>query len=421
MGIYKRCSHRARERDRCADPWYGSYKLPGHPRAKVSLAKWTGEEITTKGQAQAAFDDLKAAVRAGTFDRRGRGVTAVQVAGMTFSKLVDEYYDKYARFTLTKPQGFASRVKPAVDAFGPLPITQIRTQMIQDWQLRLGQPRLIHGVERPPATATVNRVLSEVRRIMNWATGRGLLPASPFIRGGLAAIKLDHEDNQRDRRISDSEEDTLLSHASPLVRALIILALDTGVRRGEMLEITVRDVILDRSEIVLRGTTTKSGKTRTVPISTVRLRAVVEWFLSDAAGSHKPTHAPLISNEAGEPIGTFRRAWEDTNLRAHGYAPQRVRKTGALLPSSQQALGQIDLHWHDLRHEFASRLAERGVPITEIQRLLGHASVQTTERYISTTLARLKQSAVVLDRGKDFDPRPLGSPPVVKPAMTGVH
>jgi len=231
---------------------------------------------------------------------------------------------------------------------------------------------------------------------MNWATGRGLLPASPFVRGGLAAIKLDHEDNQRDRRISDSEEDTLLSHASPLVRALIIIALDTGVRRGEMLEITVKDVNIDRGEIVLRGATTKSGKTRTVPISTVRLRAVVEWFLSDAAGRQKPTHASLMSNEAGEPIGTFRRAWEDTNLRAHGYTPQRIRKTGALLPSSQQALGQIDLHWHDLRHEFASRFAERGVPITEIQRLLGHTSVQTTERYISTTLARVGLELLIL-------------------------
>jgi len=157
---------------------------------------------------------------------------------MTFSKLVDEYYDKCARFKLTNPKGFSSRVKPAVDGFGTIPITQIRTQMIEDWQIKLGQPRVIHGVERTPATATVNRILSEFRRILNWAVGRELLPASPFMRGGLAAIKLDHEDNRRDRRISEDEEDTLLSNASPLVRALIIFALDTGVRRGEMLEIT---------------------------------------------------------------------------------------------------------------------------------------------------------------------------------------
>jgi site-specific recombinase XerD len=88
----------------------------------------------------------------------------------------------------------------------------------------------------------------------------------------------------------------------------------------------------------------------------------------------------VFLRSTGEPIGTFRRAWEHANLRAHGYESQRIRKTGALLGPSQKALGQIDLHWHHLRHEYASRLAERGVPITEIQRLLGHASVQTTER-----------------------------------------
>jgi len=191
MGIYKRCSHRVRERDRCSHPWYASYKLAGCPRAKVALAKWIGEEVVTKGQAQAAFDDLKAAVRAGTFDRRGRGVTAAEAAGMTLSKLVEEYYDKCARFKLTSPKVFPSRVKPALKAFGPLLINQVRTQMIEDWQLKLAQPRLIRGVERPPATATVNRVVSELRRIMNWAVGRELLPASPFVRGGLAAIKLD--------------------------------------------------------------------------------------------------------------------------------------------------------------------------------------------------------------------------------------
>ena len=77
------------------------------------------------------------------------------------------------------------------------------------------------------------------------------------------------------------------------------------------------------------------------------------------------------------------------------------------------------------------------MPLTEIQRLLGHASVQTTERskqgeggyqkpqtaerYISTTPARLKQSTVVLERGKDRDPRPLGSSPILKPAIAGIH
>jgi len=272
---------------------------------------------------------------------------------------------------------------------------------------------MIHGIERPAATATVNRAIAELRRILNWAVRRDFLPVSPFLKGGLAAIRLEHEDNQRDRRIAEREEEALLQYAPPLIRALIIIALDAGVRAGEMLEILIKDVNLDRGEIVLRGPTTKSKRTRAVPISTLRLRAVVEWFQQDVSGNQNPSTSVLISNEVGEPIGTFRRPWENTNLLAHGYTPQRVPKTGALLADSQRALRQIDLHWHDLRHEFASRLAERGVAITEIQRLLGHASVSTTERYISHTLARLKQSAVVLERGKQFDLRPIGAAPIL--------
>jgi hypothetical protein len=53
------------------------------------------------------------------------------------------------------------------------------------------------------------------------------------------------------------------------------------------------------------------------------------------------------------------------------------------------------------------------------QRLLGHASVLTTERYISHTLARLKQSALVLESGKVFDPRPAPTPTLVD--VKGVH
>jgi integrase len=196
------------------------------------------------------------------------------------------------------------------------------------------------------------------------------------------------------------------------------MALDAGVRRGEMLHLRVEDADPDR-EIVLRGTTTKSGRTRTVPVSTQRLRAVIEWLRLDVFGEPKPPTAPLISNASGERVGTFRRVWENTVLATHGHVPQRDRKTGMLLKDSQHDLATVNLHWHDLRHEFASRLAESRVPITEIQRLLGHASVLTTERYISHTLARLKQSALVLESGKVFDPRPVPTPTLVD--VKGVH
>jgi hypothetical protein len=174
VGIYKRCS--CRDRVRCTHEWYASFKLPGVPRAKVSLTKWMGDEVDTKGQAETAFDDLKREVRAGTFDKRGRSVLAARRGGITFSALCKEYYDKYAAHKLTRPEAFASRIKPALEAFGARPITQIRTSDVEDWQTSLAQPRAIRGVTQRPAQATVNRSVSDLRRVLNWAVRRDLLP-----------------------------------------------------------------------------------------------------------------------------------------------------------------------------------------------------------------------------------------------------
>jgi len=66
----------------------------------------------------------------------------------------------------------------------------------------------------------------------------------------------------------------------------------------------------------------------------------------------------------------------------------------------QQRLRDIDLHWHDLRHEYASRLVERGVPLAQVRDLLGHASILTTERYDNQKLEALQAAVERLEGGK---------------------
>lgn len=327
---------------------------------------------------------------------------------MTLRQLAQEHFTKSASQTFgERPGTYWSRLKPALMAFGDLRIDQIRTGAIDDWKVALQQPRAIHGEHKQPTTATVNRSIAELRRLLNWAVRRDLLASSPFLKGGLAVVTLDHEDNHRDRRVTEAEEAALLYHSPPFLRALLIIALDTGARRGEMLALRVGDADVDRGQITLRGTTTKSGETRVVPISTARLSGAISWLRVEADGRSRPSTQPLICDRSsGQPIVTFRRSWEDAVLRAHGREPLRERKrpnAGTLLADSRAALNQIDLHWHDLRHEFASRLVEGGVPITEVKELLGHASVITTERYVSHALARLKKSVTVLERGGAFE------------------
>jgi len=419
MGIYKRCNHGRRERDRCSDPWYGNYKQPGRPRARVALEKWSGEEVKSRGQALAVFDQLKAEVRAGTFDARGRGVTVQKDGPLTFAQLVKVFEERYvAAKQLKTAEAFKWRVRPLLERFGDRDISTIRTGDVEDWQADLRKPRPIHGFVRTPSAATVNRAVEHLRRILNWAVSREYISSSPFTRGGVSLIKFDREDNRRNRRISPEEEERLIAAASPHLRALMILAFDAGVRAGEMLKLRIQDADLERNEITLRASTTKSGKTRKVPISTKRLRTVIEWFLTGANARTRSGRAPLIVNEAGESLDGFRTSWETAVLRAYGYMPTKERplrdpKTNSLTPEARKAFNAMDLHWHDLRHEYACRLAERGVPITKIQYLLGHASVITTERYIHHTLAELSKAAAVLESGGVFDPN--STPKVGKP------
>ena len=127
-----------------------------------------------------------------------------------------------------------------------------------------------------------------------------------------------------------------------------------------------------------------------LPIATLRLKAVLEWLRLDEANETKGEDVAVFSNAAGEPVRHFRKAWETTILRANGHQPEWEKGSNKpLTQESHAAFRGINLHWHDLRHEYASRLVERGVPLSQVRDLLGHASIQTTARYAHVNLQYL--------------------------------
>ncbi len=115
-------------------------------------------------------------------------------------------------------------------------------------------------------------------------------------------------------------------------------------------------------------------------MGTTRLRVVVEWLLTDAAGNRRPDTDPLSAKAGDVFLKSFRTAWENTRRRAK-------------LP---------DVWFHDLRIEYASRLVEHGVPLSQGRDPVGHASILTTERYNRQSLDSLKQSVKRLDDGQTF-------------------
>lgn len=374
MGLYKLCKHKGRARDRCEHPWWGSFQHRGVLH-RVSLGRWANEDVRSKEQANGVLDRMKEKVRAGAFDAEVENPSsAATPTALTFDAFADLFIERYVRIKGLRTLDKIEWQMPFLKArLGPKALADIRVGDIDD----LVQDLKAKG--RKPAT--INRYLALLRRMLNWAVEREYLDRTPFRRGSQAVIKLERENNRRSRRLTADEEKRLLNAARPMTKALVVAALDTGMRRGELLSLRFGDVDFDRQVIHVRAENAKSKRGRSIPIATTRLKAVLEWLRIDAEGGHKDDAAPVFSNRVGEPLKDFRDGWVDVLAAA--------KITG--------------LWFHDLRGEYASRLVERGVPLSQVRDLLGHASIVTTERYDRQRFEALAAAAKRLDDGQSFN------------------
>jgi integrase len=170
------------------------------------------------------------------------------------------------------------------------------------------------------------------------------------------------------------------------MRDRIIGALDTCCRRGEMMKIQNKHLDWQHRWIRILKEHSKSDVARVIPFDAdSRLEKVLRRraFLGPDA---------FVFGEAstGAYVKGFRSAWETLLLLSNGIEPERRARNQR--PSNRDALARIDLHWHDLRHEALSRLADDGVPVHELQMLAGHANITTTQRYMNARVSSLAES-----------------------------
>jgi hypothetical protein len=120
--------------------------------------------------------------------------------------------------------------------------------------------------------------------------------------------------------------------------------------------------------------------------------------LDTVTGTFYPL-AHVFGDVDGGQVKGIRSAWETLLLLANGVEPKRGRAEGGgggeLTAACREALGRIDLHWHDLRHEGACRLYNDGLDIRTIQLMLGHSTLQQTQRYLNVTDEELREKMQV--------------------------
>lgn len=181
------------------------------------------------------------------------------------------------------------------------------------------------------------------------------------------------------------ESERLIAHAQGTWRTMILVALRTGLRRGELLGLRWEDVDLDRGRIrvvenYVRGQfkAPKSGKPREVPLSREARAALAEHRARRGEGGER-----VFCDAQGKPY-------------TQGVMASQLERACRLA-------GLRVIGWHVLRHSFASALVMRGVAIRAVQDLMGHASIVITQRYAHLA-PHVSQDAVCLLDGPSAGP-----------------
>lgn len=203
--------------------------------------------------------------------------------------------------------------------------------------------------------SSVNRELSCLKTLCSKAVLWGKLETNPAAR-----VKKLKEPPPRDRILTLEESRRLLRAASPDLRPILIVALGTALRRGEILALKPGDLDFTRGLISIR--TSKSGKARQVPMSQV---------VAEALGG-LPRRGEYIfhNSETGTHIKDVKTAFNA--------ACRRAKKN----PNDKKDPGITGLHFHDLRRTAATWMRRAGADLLLISRILGHSSLLMTQKYL---------------------------------------
>lgn len=256
-------------------------------------------------------------------------------------------------------------LKTLTEYFGTRRVKSITHSDLEAFKLARQKTTTKRGGKR--AVASVNRELQLLRAVLNFAKRNGWIIRNPFEQGeSLISIA---QENRRDRVLSRDEETRLLAacHGNRAhLRPILVCALDTAMRRGEIFQLRWKDVDLDNGLISIRASTTKTMKARTVAM-TSRLRV--------------------------ELVSLRQLAPDDPEVRVFGIVSDVKRSFAAACRES----GVEGFRLHDCRHTATTRLAESGISPLEVMRVTGHSQLSTLTRYFNQTEAQVKKAAAALD------------------------
>ncbi len=321
----------------------------------------------TVDQARRRAEQLKAAVSLGSDPA---AETERKRAVPTFAEFVEDRYLPHVRARLRSVRNIEAQLRlRLVPWLGRKALDEITITDVAEVRRRLIGLNL--------SNSSVNRNLATLRSMFNLARVWGIVDGrNPASAPGML------RETHRDTYLSAAETQALMKaldkEPNQIAAAALALLVLTGARKNEVLRAKWSD--LDSGRSLLTVPVSKNGRPRYIPLSPSAARVLEMRF-------HARNHGEVFifpGTRSGCPLEDLRSTWK------------RAKRVAGL---------SADLRIHDLRHSFASALANAGTPLSEIGVILGHRDLATTSRYAHHAPQRLVATATVAAVAWDLSPK----------------
>lgn len=315
---------------------------------------------------------------------------------MTLGRFVEERYKPGYLSTKKSGDQTAKRLYACFSGFWNVPLADISRVAVEGWRAKM------LGEGKQPST--LNRDIGALKSCLSRAVHWDVVEKHPLAKlepmkeaSGHKVRYLDHSEHKRlmhalyDREQRMREERDRMNawfrergrrelpvwganEFTDYLRPLVILALNTGCRRGELFSLVWSDVDFGQGRLHVRPEEAKSGRGRFVPLNDAAMVALTRWR------AQRPDESGLVfkSPKTGLRFDNVNTAWEN------------------LLEDAKIEA----FRFHDCRHDFASKLVMAGVELNTVRELLGHATLNMTIRYAHLSAKNKREAVESLNAGR---------------------
>ncbi len=278
----------------------------------------------------------------------------------TLRQMMDKFIKEHApKNSKSMQRSYSSYLKHLIRIFGNIKLTLISPKKVTRYKVLRRQ----EGAK----PATINREMAMLLKAFNLS-----IREWEWIKDNpVSKVPFEKENNKRDRWLSGDEEKRLLEFCPDWLREIVIFALNTGLRQDELLSLEWSRVSIARKTILIQKT--KSGRPRTIPLNRFAFGVLNDKFEEKVRNIKDLVFVSSVGTKINP-----------SNLRREFY---KVLKMAEI----------ENFKFHDLRHTFASRLAQKGIDIYKIAKLLGHEDIRMTQRYAHHCPESLRVGVEILE------------------------